>query len=229
MDFTFGIITYGGAEHNLNQIISSIHRQSIPNYEIIIIGDAYPESSLNLTIRPFNEFERPAWITRKKNLVVQHAKYENVVLMHDYVCLEDGWYGGWKRFGNDFQVASNIQLNPDKTRGTDHQLSIWCVNHLVPYIETTRKVLLPYDVTDLSRFMYISGIYWVAKKSVMMEFKLDEKLSWGQGEDLEWSKRVREKYPFKFNPYSTVNYLKQKGNPYQEIEGETLRILRNRR
>ena len=42
--------------------------------------------------------------------------------------------------------------------------------------------------------MYISGSYWVCKKHVMENFPLNDELLWGQGEDVEWSKIVREHY-----------------------------------
>ena len=42
----------------------------------------------------------------------------------------------------------------------------------------------------------------------MEEFPLDENLVWGQGEDVEWSKRVREKYDFNMNTNSTVRIIK---------------------
>jgi hypothetical protein len=58
--------------------------------------------------------------------------------------------------------------------------------------------------------MYISGSYWVAKKDVMLEFKLDENLCWGQSEDIVWSKQVSQKYEFTMNTYSVVKLLKYK-------------------
>jgi hypothetical protein len=58
--------------------------------------------------------------------------------------------------------------------------------------------------------MYFSGSYWVAKKEVMEEFPLNEDLLWGQSEDVEWSKRIREKYNFSINENSKVKLLKYK-------------------
>jgi len=58
--------------------------------------------------------------------------------------------------------------------------------------------------------MYISGGYWLAKKYVMEEEPLNEKLGWGESEDVEWSKRVLNKFSYKMNTYSTVQTLKDK-------------------
>ena len=40
IDFTFGIITGGGKDRDINLIIESIEKQKIPNYEVIIIGSS---------------------------------------------------------------------------------------------------------------------------------------------------------------------------------------------
>ena len=40
--------------------------------------------------------------------------------------------------------------------------------------------------------------------------KLKESLNWGQGEDVEWSKRIRNITDFKMNMYSSVKLLKSK-------------------
>ena len=46
----------------------------------------------------------------------------------------------------------------------------------------------------------------------MEEFLLNENLFWGQSEDVEWSKRIRQKYNFSINENSKVQLLKYK-NP----------------
>ena len=39
---------------------------------------------------------------------------------------------------------------------------------------------------------------------------LNETLGWGQGEDVEWSKRVLPKYSYKMNTHSIIKSLKDK-------------------
>ena len=85
MDFTFGIITNNA---NINPIISSIEKLKIPNYEIIIVCNKnnYTEyEHISENVIPFDESIKPNWITRKKNLICQKAKYDNIVLLHDYI------------------------------------------------------------------------------------------------------------------------------------------------
>ena len=84
MDFTFGIITSGEYDNFIIQIIESILNNNIPNYEIIIVGNTKLKETDKLKILYFDETIRTSWITRKKNIIIWNAKYENIVLLHDY-------------------------------------------------------------------------------------------------------------------------------------------------
>jgi hypothetical protein len=89
-----------------------------------------------------------------------------------------------------------------------------------------KECLIPYTMTHLSRYMYFSGAYWVAKKDVMLEFPLDERLSWGQSEDVTWSMQVREKYNFSINSHSVVQLIKHKPDrAFNEPDHVTLEQL----
>ena len=57
--------------------------------------------------------------------------------------------------------------------------------------------------------MYVSGAYWVAKKSFMKKYLLNENLLWGQGEDIEWSNRWINKEIYKMNINSSVKCCKK--------------------
>jgi hypothetical protein len=204
MDFTFGIITGGGQIRNLNKIIDSIEKQNIPRYEIIIVGGDKIERK-NVFHIPFDESIRRKWITRKKNIITENAKYENIVYMHDYIYLDDDWYEGWLKYGNDFKACMNIIKNLDGTRFRDWTLE-FSIHKIMPL---NFRFLIPYDMTNLSKWMYFSGAYWVAKKDIMLEMRLNENRLWGQAEDLDWSYRFRDKYEFSMNPYSIVHLMKQ--------------------
>lgn len=209
MKFTFGIITGGNADSMIGQAIDSIKAESIGEYEIIVVGGRSLSGS-NIRHVPFNEANKQFWITRKKNIITESATYDNIVYMHDYVKLMPGWFDGFMNFGSGFDVCMNRIENVDGERFRDWTLWPDDVPDEVAQMRANgrRNILLPYEMTHLSKYMYISGTYWVAKKYVMEEFKLNEDLIWGQGEDVEWSKRVREKYKFSMNPLSTVRIQK---------------------
>lgn len=226
MDFSFGILTSSESDTYLEEIIKSIEDQKIPNYEIILIGDTKKKfNNSNIKYLQFDESIKKGWITKKKNLITENSIYENIVYLHDYIILGDSWYEGFKKNGNEFKVIVNKILNIDNQRFRDWLLWPLNNNKFDQYLNRTRRCLLPYDVDNLSKYMYISGAYWVAKKSFMSKYPLNEELTWGEGEDVEWSKRIRRKTKFKFNEYSYVQFLKEKEDVYSNIDGLTLEML----
>jgi len=226
MNFTFGIITDGNNDTYLNIIIDSIQFLEIPQYEIIIVGNSNVDR-LNTKVIPFDETIKKAWITKKKNLITENAKYENIVYTHDYVIFDFNWYNEFLKFGDNFKVCMNKIENLDGTRFRDWCLCMWHDDTVADIVGPNRKCLLPYDIIDLSKYMYISGTYWVAKKNVMLEFPLDENLVWCESEDVEWSKRVREKYNFSLNQNSIVKFLKQKDKVLSMSDDEVICKIRN--
>ena len=224
MKFTFGIITSGNSDDSLNTVIDSIEQQNIPEYQILIVGNSNV-SRTNTFIIPFNESIKHAWITRKKNLITINSRYENVVYSHDYVVFEPGWYEGFLQFGEDFKICMNKFVNPDYSRFRDWVIWPHNENFMDDIVLPKRHCLIPYDMTHLSKYMYISGTYWVAKKDVMLEFPLNENLVWAQGEDVLWSKQVRQKYDFSMNSYSMVRSLKFKDPAFDIADEETINKL----
>jgi hypothetical protein len=212
MKFTFGIITGGRVE---DKVINSILDLKIPEFEIIIVGGDKPTKYSLIRHIPFDENKKKAWITKKKNLIVKNATYENIVFMHDYVILDQNWYKGFKKFGNNFDVCMTQIKNLDGSRFRD-----WCSwddpnlnypNGGIPKGSGSNHVIvLPSYSYDKKEHMYISGTYWVAKKSLMKQEPLNESLVWGESEDVEWSKRILPKFNYKMNTYSTVHLLKDK-------------------
>lgn len=240
IQFTFGIITDAQDEINeyLPQAVQSIRDLNIPEYEIIIVGqreNIIKHENLKpndkLKIIDFREDIKPKWITAKKNLITSHAKYENIVYMHDYIKFDINWYEGFKQYGDDFKACMTQIKNEDGARYRD-----WV---LFPYFACTpysispeaRKLwrfanihnnesMIPYEETRLTKFQYFSGAYWVAKKDVMNEFKLDESKVWGEGEDVLWSFQVSSKYNLSINALSTVHLLKWKQDAFGLIRPE---------
>lgn len=231
MQFTFGIITDWSTDSKVNEVIESIRKQKMDTYEVIVVGGVGQEEGYNIhnyetggdhTYRflPFwDEANAPGWITKKKNIITQRASYDNIVYLHDYIKLCDGWYEGFKKFGDDWDIAMNVVLNADDTRFRD-----WCAwddpqfgqpwtchEPWCPSGHTFKGQprLVPYDY-DRTQFMYISGAYWVAKRHVMEAEPLNERLKHCQAEDVEWSLRVREKYRYRMNTLSCVQSLRQK-------------------
>ena len=211
MKFTFGICTTLGNEDRIRDIISSIEDNQIPSSdcEIIVVGNVIKPcfTNINVKIFPFDESEKEGWITRKKNIITENAKFENIVYMHDYIVLDDGWYKSMCEYGNNWDLLMTRVINHDGSRYRDWALcGSWVHN---PFIEEeTMKALLPYEEQRLTKWMYFSGAYWLGKKKFMQEHPLDEILGWGQGEDVEWSYRVKKSTNFCLNKDSVVKVNK---------------------
>lgn len=216
MNFTFGITTNGLSTDLINNTIRSIYVLNIPNFEIIIIGGQNNYSNDIIHI-PFNENNNKGWITKKKNLICLNAKYENIVLLHDYIEFCDDWYKGFLDYGNDFDICVTKIINKNGSRFRDYTLFPYGVSY--PF---DTRGLIPYNYNPslkLSKLMYISGAYYIIKKNIALTYLLDERLMWGQGEDVELSKRlVNNGIILKCNYYSTVKFQKDKVSGTWEIE-----------
>ena|ERR1035437_10352114 len=198
MKWTFGIVTNENKDGFLDKIIDSIEKQIIDpkKYETIIIGN-YSINRKNTTVINFDESIKTGWITRKKNIIAQKANFENISIFHDYVSLCDNWYQGFLEFGANWDVCINPITNLDGTRFRD-----WVT------WDPIRQV--PYDNHNHIKKMYISGGYFCVKKNFILNNPLNENYIWGQGEDVEWSMRIRHFWNYKCNPNSTIKLLKQK-------------------
>jgi hypothetical protein len=221
MEFTFGIITNGSSY--INESITSIRNLNIPTYEIIIVGNYNGEISDDIKYINYQDKSIEGDVSTKKNIITANAIHENIVYLHDYIIFDNMWYTGFLEFGDDFNVCMTKILNNDNTRYRD-----WCLwqDDADRYV-LKNNYLIPYNITNLSNMMYISGAYWVAKKNFMFDNPLNEKLKWFQGEDVEWSLRVRTKTIFKLNEYSQVKLAKQKDRIFNETNNNENDILKN--
>jgi hypothetical protein len=229
MNFTFGIVTDGSNDEYIKVVIESIEKNNIPFYEIIIVGNTKCNINLykNLTIFEIDESIKLGWITKKKNIIVENAKYENIVLMHDYIKLNEDWYSGFLRFGDNFEWCVNVIKNKNGERFRDYSLfpykTIFC-NYSFGDVDDyfNNNCLLPYDFINnnkTNKYMYISGSYYVIKKDVALKHKLDETLCLCQGEDVELSKRLHDNnIIIKCNKFSCVSFLKDKESRHWERE-----------
>jgi len=226
MKFTFGIITskqnqtheYDSNDY-IPQIVKSIRANNIPldHYEIIIVGgDNKYKLDNDIKHVEFDDITRPGWITKKKNIITHHAKYENIIYSHDYIKYDKNWYKGFLKFGNDWDIYMCIHQSIDGSRFRDwltwDDPDINFPGGGYPETITNRghRLMLPSYKYNKAQYMQISGFWWAAKKYVMMQDPLDENLVWGDGEDVEWSFQVRTKYSYKMNVHSVVNLCKRK-------------------
>lgn len=224
MRCTFGIITHPDTCGRLERVVAHIMAHGPFEKEIVVVGGNPIKFVMKvpacLTHIPFNESFKPAWITKKKNIITRVAQYENIVYMHDYIDLMHDWDMGFDEL-EPWDVCMSKIFTQDGQRFRDwvawddpdfgppggriHEK--WCPPEGI--YRPGSLANLPYDYNK-SRGMYISGAYWIAKKEFMLKYPLNEELSWGEGEDVEWSYRARKTWRYKMNTKSRVRLNKRK-------------------
>jgi hypothetical protein len=207
MNWTFGFITGGLQEQRLSTIISSIKKQCIKEYEIIVVGSCNIKDD-KVKVIPFDESIKKAWITRKKNIIAQEAKYENVLFHHDYIKLCDEWYDNFVKFGDDWDVCVNKIIRMDGVR------------HLDWFVWNPKMRLIPYEETKYVNTgdMFCPGASFCVKRGFILKNPLDENRCWGDGEDHDWSNKIYKFWNYKCNPNSVVQYIKK--NRFFEENGK---------
>jgi hypothetical protein len=218
--WTFGIITDGNNPDGLHDCIRSIGANISYEHEILVVGGIVDVSQhyRNVKYIPFDESIRPGWITRKKNIIADIAQFSKICVMHDYYKLEPGWLAGWNSMPDTWKVATNKIVNKEGKRHSD-----WLINpeRISMMLRKKNDLLgdlrsinptgdpkyvcgLPYEVRGLEKIQYISGGYMCVNKGFFRMFPLDERLTWGQDEDVEWSQMINMFTTIELNPNSLV-------------------------
>jgi len=223
----FAFITNGSSDRYLKQGIESILKSSISNFEVIVIGNSQLKID-GVTFVPFDETQKQSWITKKKNLAANLSSKDILVIMHDYFALTPEWTdeGMKSLLSNEWDVCVTSILNPDGTRYRDWLL--WPFSHKflrIPFVYTLAN-LLPYSVKDLTDFMYINGSLMIVKKDYFLANPLDETRGWGEGEDVEWSIRLRDSWRLKYFDQLPISSLKDKDVAFKVIDPLSLVFIR---
>jgi hypothetical protein len=199
MNFTFGIITAYDDLQRLSDIIDSIRELKIPNYEILVMGnDTYLPTDDTTYVDMSSEHQ---YVTNKKNRIAEMAKYDNLVILHDYYLFDKDWYTGYETFGDEWDVCSNPQyLINGKRHFTD-----WVTWDHPDY---PRWTSLDYDNWLETKYMYQSGGYMLVKKDFLLKYPCKQNMLWGTAEDVEWSLRMRDHADWKCNKLSKVQHNK---------------------
>lgn len=211
--WSFVIVTDGKSYDNLSKSIISIIREfkDDNNFEIIVIGqnENYPVNADSIRYIYYHGIGfMPGYITYKKNIGAKLARFDKLVIMHDYLALCEGWKDGYTRYGSDFDVCTNKLIDYKGRRSVD-----WTVKAY----PNVGLALLPYS--EYSEYIYLSGAYFVAKTKFYLNNMLDETKRWNEKEDFEWSDRIIRKTKIMLNQESTARYVKEKPldfAPYNE-------------
>lgn len=192
--WTFGIVTNGARNDWVEKQISSIQSQNIPEYEIIICGKYFDRKEQNIRYIQFTEKDDRGWITKKKNLICENAKYENLVIMHDRIVLNKNWFNGIKKYGKYFEVLS-CKIHDKK----ENRCGDW-ITYGNKYNKFGKVGLLDYK--DWDKYGCLDGAFYILKKSAWEKAKWDETLFWNESEDAKLSSDWYKKgIVARFNPF----------------------------
>lgn len=204
--WTFGIATNGKRTDLLGKLISSIRELNLAQYEIIICGKYNGEISNDIKYIDFSEKDDKGWITKKKNLICENAKFENIAVIHDRVYFAKDWFEGIKKWGNYFDVMSCAFIVEIKNR---RYVTNWESVGKDFRLEDDRNLFHSngrLDASDWDENAIIPGPIILIKKSIWAIEKWNEDFFWGDAEDIEYSLRQhRSGILLRFNPYAKTH------------------------
>lgn len=183
--WSFGIITNGKKKRQVDELIDSIISQNVPNYEIIICGDFKSDKHSIVLIDDVkieNEIRGP--ITIKKNKIAKQAKYENLIILHDRYLFPNDWFKKMKNYGNYFDILTVPNIGPKGGRVNDWGKYLSKPSQISHF--NGQSISLPY--TTWSQDWYSQGGLIIIKKNLYNKILLDERLFWGELEDIQFSK-----------------------------------------
>jgi len=223
---TFGFVTNGANDHMLKKGIESVKNAKLLNYEIIVVGNTSIVDD-EIKIIHFDESIKTGWITKKKNLLAGVANKDILVILHDYISLGLTW----NEVNCNLLTAAAWDVAVCRFENLDG--SRWCDWHLWPFntrllripFKYSIKCLLPYYCTNLTHLMYVNGTVMIVRREYLLKNPLDENRVWGQGEDVEWSIRLRDHWKLKFFSDLNVKSLKQKQRAFYKIDTISLLLV----
>jgi len=210
--WTFGILTSGPSSTAL-QMIKDIVSSAPGNFEIIICGPAPGEIPVDERIR-WIDLETPeprGWITRKKNMIADAARYENLCILHDRFIFPGSFFESIERYGPVFSILTFPQVyHPDYKRECvqrypDYQLlslDTGIRDTFVTKVYDGNRIFHPrYD--DFSETAFCCGGVYLTKTAIWKLIRQDESLFHCEWEDVLFGlESQRMGIPHRVNPYA---------------------------
>lgn len=210
--WSFCIPTGPGDATGLNVVVKRILELAIPEKEILLCGRPDKNFLYWDKVRIVGEDipAPPVWITRKKNVLAQEARFENLCILHDRVFLPLNFLEAIKNFGDYFPFAAfqslwfDDLLNLSPVRYSDygcasegHQADIVSadqnnqVSHFTPslFAEVERQNFKSGNPIRNQPGSYLTGSLYIVKRHVWLHTPQNEQLYWAEFEDIEHGKR----------------------------------------
>ncbi len=183
--WSFGIITNGKKPEQVEDLVDSIVRQNIPEYEILVCGpfagaDQYEHLTVLDDVVLVDDVRAP--ICAKKNRIIRASRYNNLCILHDRFRLPQDWHARFRQYGNffDFLCLPTVDEAGRRFRVDWMRFCDPITRRLV------RNRAMPYS--QWSAGQIIQGGIILGKKHLMARYGLDERLHWEELEDMHFSK-----------------------------------------
>ncbi|WP_312062029.1 hypothetical protein [Pantoea septica] len=185
-DWSFGILWDGKNESYLKTFIESVSSltKSASKVELIICGPK-PSFEIELdhnVIQADDVTEKYANISRKKNIIIKHAKYQNICVAHNRYKLDANFIKSFERINHDYDVCVVKQILNE----TGERVPDWVSQASDQRL--TANYLLEYG--EYSPYIYIPGGLVIGKKHILMAFPFNDLGTWNMAEDVELSQRL---------------------------------------
>lgn len=175
--WSFCIVTDGQRAAKLRRQIRSIRRLRIPHYEILVAG-APPAWLEGVTLLPMPEAAALGRLGEMRMALVEHSRYERLVVCDDDLIFRPDFRHGIERFGDDFDALAVRVLNPDGSRYWDRCTVGGPRGHR----------LLRYDEED-DENVYLSGAICVLRREATLRVRWNADLRFYEEEDVDFSRR----------------------------------------
>ena len=231
--WTFGIPVGPEDATLLNACVARILELEIPNKEILLCGRPGDNFRYWDHVRIVGEdiTAPPVQICKKKNCLVEEARYDNVCVIHDRVFLPRNFVTAVNRFGNAFPLTALQSLYFDDRwnfayrRYSDFGVGLRLAQHQVQGLAREERVApdryAPGIFSKLERtgflaangYRYHQGNYptgslYLVKKAVWQLCPQDERLMWVEFEDIEHAERAsRMGIPSRINPHTVTQSM----------------------
>jgi len=189
--WSFGIVSDGRKNDRILAIINQIKKFSVPNFEIIICGPP-PSSDLPEFVRILEDndlyFDSRIPISKKKNRIIENAKYNNLVLFHDRFSFPEDWYENILEQGNYFDGFC-IRIVDEDTK--KHRVQDWISTSL--YHFEHEKLFHDKGGVSYDRWVpnwNVNGGFMIIKKHLISRVNLNPFLHWGEAEDGDLCRRL---------------------------------------
>lgn len=176
---SFCVITNGYRRDRLTITLDSIRALDLPDREIIVVGAVPAGLGDDLQVLKASDLAADGRLGAMRNLGCRAARFDQLVVADDDMRFHPEFAQVLRDRDPDVDVLCVRLLNPDGTRHWD-----WAT-HGGP----TGHRLMAYDETD--PFVYVTGGLAIMWARVHDLIPWDDTRGFYQGEDLDWSARLR--------------------------------------